>query len=142
MEQTAIFGPFLAMMLLTLLVWITMFVRRIRFLTMDDVSPTDLAVPGALAEISPARVSNPSDNLKNLFEIPVLFYALSLYLFATGQVDALHVGAAWVFVLFRVLHSVVHCTFNRVMLRFYLYLVAALAVWLMLGRALLAHFGG
>jgi hypothetical protein len=142
MEQTAIFGPFLAMMLLTLLVWITMFVRRIRFLTMDDVSPTDLAVPGALAEISPARVSNPSDNLKNLFEIPVLFYGLSLYLFATGQVDALHVGAAWVFVLFRVLHSVVHCTFNRVMLRFYLYLVAALAVWLMLGRALLAHFGG
>jgi hypothetical protein len=142
MEQTAIFGPFLAMMLLTLLVWITMFVRRIRFLTMDDVSPTDLAVPGALAEISPAHVSNPSDNLKNLFEIPVLFYGLSLYLFATGQVDALHVGAAWVFVLFRVLHSVVHCTFNRVMLRFYLYLVAALAAWLMLGRALLAHFGG
>ena len=142
MEQTAIFGPFLAMMLLTLLVWITMFVRRIRFLTMEDVSPTDLAVAGALAEISPAHVSNPSDNLKNLFEIPVLFYALSLYLFATGQVDALHVGAAWVFVAFRVLHSVVHCTFNRVMLRFYLYLVAALAVWLMLGRALLAHFGG
>jgi hypothetical protein len=37
-------------------------------------------------------------------------------------------AAAWVFAIFRVLHSAVHCTFNLVMLRFYLYLVSALAV--------------
>ena len=69
-------------------------------------------------------------------------YALCLYLFATAQVDCGHVAAGWVFVAFRTLHSAVHCTFNLVMLRFYLYLVATLAVWLMLGRAALAHFGG
>jgi hypothetical protein len=36
------------------------------------------------------------------------------------------------------------CTarFNLVMLRFYLYLVSTLAVWFMLARAALAHFGG
>jgi hypothetical protein len=39
-------------------------------------------------------VSNPSDNLKNLFEIPVLFYALALYLFITNQVDVAYVTAA------------------------------------------------
>ena len=38
-------------------------------------------------------MSNPSDNLKNLFEMPVLFYALSLYLYATSQVDGLYVAA-------------------------------------------------
>ena len=141
MDQSAIFGPFLATMGLTLVVWITMFARRIRFLTANEVDPHDLERPGALAEISPPGISNPSDNLKNLFEIPVLFYALCLYLHATGQVDALHVAAAWVFVVFRSLHSAVHCTYNRVMLRFYLYLVSALAVWLMLGRAAWAHWG-
>jgi len=36
----------------------------------------------------------------------------------------------------------VHCTFNLVMLRFYLYLVSTLAVWFMLARAAFAHFGG
>jgi len=135
--QTAIFGPFFATILLTFAVWVYMYVRRIRFLTSKAVDPKDMAVPGALAAISPPEVSNPSDNLKNLFEIPVLFYALALYLFATSQVDAAYVVAGWVFVGFRVLHSVVHCTINIVMLRFYLYLFSTLAVWFIAGRAAL-----
>jgi hypothetical protein len=142
MAQTSIFGPVFATMLLTLLVWVYMYVRRLGFITKNNISPRDLAVPGTLAQISPAAVSNPSDNLKNLFEVPVLFYALALYLFVTGQVDATYVTAAWVFVVFRALHSVVHCTFDLVMLRFYLYLIATLAAWFMVVRAALAHFGG
>jgi hypothetical protein len=141
MPQTAIFDPFFATMLLTLLVWVYMYVRRIHLIRSLRLSPKDMAIPGRLAELSPPEVSNPSDNLKNLFEIPVLFYALALYLFVTGQVDAVYVGAAWVFVAFRVLHSAVHCTFNLVMLRFYLYLVSTLAVWFMVGRAALQRLG-
>ncbi len=85
MAQTAIFGPFFATMLLTLLVWVYMYVRRIGFITKNGISPRDLAVPGKLARLSPAAVSSPSDNLKNLFEVLVLVYALALYLFVTGQ---------------------------------------------------------
>jgi hypothetical protein len=141
MDQTAIFGPFFAIMFLTIAVWIYMYVRRISFISSSKLSPQDLAVPGALAQVSPAAVSNPSDNLKNLFEIPVLFYALALYLFATRQVDKLYVDAAWVFVAVRALHSAVHCTFNIVLLRFYLYLIAAITVFFMAIRAALAYFG-
>jgi hypothetical protein len=142
MPQSAIFGPFFATMLLTLVVWVYMYVRRIHFITGSNLRPEDLAVPGALAQRSPAAVSNPSDNLKNLFEIPVLFYALVLYLFVTGRVDATYVNAGWLFVFFRMLHSAVHCTINLVMLRFYLYLISTLAVWFMFTRAALAHFAG
>jgi hypothetical protein len=141
MTQAAIFGPLFATVLLTFVVWVYMYIRRISFITSNKISSKDLAVPGALAQLSPPAVSNPSDNLKNLFEIPVIFYALALYLFATKQVDTVYVAAAWVFVAFRVLHSAVHCTFNLVMLRFYLYLFAALAVWLIAIRAALAYFG-
>jgi hypothetical protein len=141
MKQTAIFGPFFATMLLTLAVWVYMYIRRIAFISSSKVSPKDLAVSGALAQISPPAVANPSDNLKNLFEIPVLFYALALYLFATKQVDAAYVGAGWIFVGFRVLHSAVHCTFNLVLLRFYLYLFATLAVWFIAIRVALTYFG-
>lgn len=141
MEQSAIFGPVFAMIGLTFSVWVYMYARRIRFLTANDIDPKDLEAPGRLAEISPAAVSNPSDNLKNLFEIPVLFYALAIVLFVTGRVDSPYLAAAWTFVAFRALHSLMHCTRNIVMVRFYLYLVSALALWFMAARAALAHFG-
>jgi hypothetical protein len=138
MDQARIFGPFFATMLLTLFVWLFMFWRRIRFINGSRLAPNELAVPGRLAEISPPEVSNPSDNLKNLFEVPVLFYAMVLYLFVTQSVDGLYVSAAWMFAFFRTMHSAVHCTFNHVMLRFYLYFFSAAALWFMVLRAGLA----
>jgi hypothetical protein len=139
MQQNAIFSPFFAMILLTFIVWVYMYVRRIRFITNRKLTPKELE-PIAFAQISPPSISNPSDNLKNLFEMPILFYALVLYLFLTRQVDMVYVTAAWGFVLLRTMHSAVHCTFNRVMLRFYLYLYSAIALWFIAGRAALIHF--
>jgi hypothetical protein len=128
-------------MVLTLVVWAYMYVRRIGFIRGNRLAPADLAKPGELQRLSPPAVSNPSDNLKNLFEIPVLFYALALYLFATDQVDGGYLVAAWVFAAFRALHSAVHCTINIVMLRFWLYLISTVAVWYMLLRAAFAFLG-
>jgi hypothetical protein len=141
MSQAAIFGPVFGMILLTFLVWLYMYVRRISFITKNQLSPVDLAVPGALAQLSPPAVSNPSDNFQNLFEIPVLFYVLAVYLFVTEQVDTTYVAAGWIFFVFRVSHSAVHCTINIVMLRFYLYLLSTTAVWFIAARAALAAIG-
>lgn len=141
MAQSAILGPVYATIALTFVVWVYMYVRRIHFIQSRKLTPEELAVPGRLAELSPPEISNPSDNLKNLFEIPVLFYALALALLATGQVDGTYVAAAWVFVAFRALHSAVHCTINLVMLRFTLYAVSTLAVWFIAARAGLQHLG-
>jgi hypothetical protein len=51
------------------------------------------------------------------------------------------VTAAWIFATFRALHSAVACTVNIVNLRFFLYLIASLALFTMVFRAALAHFG-
>jgi hypothetical protein len=142
MNQTAIFGPFFATILLTLVVWVYMFARRVPFIQSSELTPEQLATPGALAAATPAAISNPSDNLKNLFEMPILFYALALFLFVTEQVDAAYVYAGWAFVGFRVLHSAVHCSFNLVILRFALYALSSLMVWFMFARAALGHLGG
>ena len=139
MSQNAIFAPVFATLLLTFVVWVYMYVRRIRFIEANDLTPEQLSLPGALAELSPPEVSNPSDNFKNLFEIPVLFYVLSIYLFVSNQVDVLYVAAAWIFVVFRILHSAVHCTVNIVMLRFYLYAISTVAIWFIAGRAALQY---
>ncbi len=139
MAQTAIFGPMFAMILLTIAVWTYMYARRIPFI--QSLDPKIALTPAKLAELSPPAVANPSDNLKNLFEIPVIFYALALYLFATDQVDGVYLGAAWIFAIFRALHSAVHCTVNVVLVRFALYAVSTLAVWFMAARAALHYLG-
>jgi hypothetical protein len=136
MEQTAIFAPFFLMMVLTLIVWFYMYAKRIPFLQKSRMDLNKLT-PAELARMSPPSVSNPSDNLKNLFEIPTLFYGVVLYLYVTHNVDAVYLVAAWTFAVFRVLHSAVHCTLNIVILRFWLYAISTLAVWFMIIRAAL-----
>lgn len=139
MEPQSIFAPFFAQMLLTLVVWVYMYARRIPFIVSSQLKPEQMT-PAELARLSPPAVSNPSDNLKNLFEIPTLFYALVLYLFVTQHVDGVYVTAAWAFVGFRVLHSLMHCTANIIIVRFWLYAISTLALWFMLGRAALGVF--
>jgi len=139
MNQTAIIFPFVGTMLLTMVVWIYMYARRIPFIMRNQFPPEQLT-PLEFARLSPPAVANPSDNLKNLFELPAIFYAVVLYLYATQQVDGSYLVAAWIFFGFRVLHSAVHCTFNFVPLRFCLYLISALALWFMVVRIALQVF--
>ena len=134
MTQTDIFVPFLGMIVLTLIVWVFMYSKRLPFIFENRFKPEEIT-PDELNRLSPAAVRNPSDNLKNLFEVPVLFYAICLYLYVTRQVDMTYVVAAWVFLVFRVLHSAVHCLTDNVMLRFGLYCVSAAAIWFMALRA-------
>lgn len=137
MNQSAIFRPFLTVMLLTLIVWFYMYAKRIPLIQKSKIDPNTLTA-AELARISPPSVSNPSDNLKNLFELPTLFYGLTLYLFVVNKVDQTYLIAAWGFAVFRVLHSAVHCTINIVLLRFWLYCISALALWFIVVRAALS----
>lgn len=136
MNPISIFAPFFAMIALTVVVWIYMYARRIPFIVRSNFTPEQLS-PVELARLSPPAVSNPSDNLKNLFELPTLFYALVLCLYVTNHVDATFVWAAWLFVGLRVLHSAVHCTFNFVPLRFWLYAAGSLLLGFIAVRAAL-----
>jgi hypothetical protein len=136
MDQYQIFGPMFAMMLLTILVWVYMYAKRIPFINSLKLE-ADQITPAELASRSPPAVSNPSDNLKNLFEVPVLFYAMSLYLFVTGSADTTYLVAAWAYVALRAAHSAVHCTINIVMLRFIIYALSCACVFFIVLRAAL-----
>jgi hypothetical protein len=140
MNSRSIFAPFFAMIALTFVVWVYMYARRIPFILRSKFTPEQLT-PVELARLSPPAVSNPSDNLKNLFELPTVFYALVLFLYLANRVDATYLWAAWLFVGFRVLHSAVHCTCNFVPLRFWLYAGGALSLWFIAARAVLELLG-
>ncbi len=131
----------LGMMILTAIVWFFMYAKRIPAMKRARVPAQTYTTPEKAIELLPDSVNYPAYNLKNLFELPVLFYALCLVLYVTATVDLTYVVSAWVFFVFRVLHSFVHCTSNVVMLRFYLYCISALALWFMLVRAAIDIFG-
>lgn len=78
-----------------------------------------------------------SDNLMNLFEMPVLFYALCAVAIGTHVVTVNFVRAAWVYVALRAAHSAIHCTYNEVMHRFIVYAISCLWLFGMWGAAAL-----
>lgn len=139
MNGEAIFLPMLATMTLTAFVWHYMYARRIPAMRRAGVSAQTYTTPDKTVEYLSDEVNYSANNLKNLFEVPVLFYGLCLYLFVSGNVDTAYVIGAWLFFAFRTCHSIVHCTKNVVMVRFVLYSGAALALWFMLGRALIGE---
>lgn len=128
--------PMLGMMLLTLVVWVTMYIQRIGYCIRNRVRTQDLTTPDRVAELIPAPVSYSAYNFRNLLELPVLFYVLCLFLYVANSVDEWYLIAAWLFVALRVVHSVIHCTVNIVIWRFVVYFVSALALWYMLLRVL------
>jgi len=67
----------------------------------------------------------------NQFELPVLFYVLTILEYVTHLAGLLFVVLAWVFVIFRYLQAYVHVTSNQIRVRGAFFGVAALALAIM-----------
>jgi hypothetical protein len=70
-------------------------------------------------------------SFSNQFELPVLFYVLTILAYVTHHAGLLFVALAWVFVIFRLCQAYVHVTSNKVMLRGAFFGVSALALAIM-----------
>jgi len=81
----------------------------------------------------PARTAQTAFSFSNQFELPVLFYVLTILEWMTRHAGVLFVALAWVFVVFRVLQAFVHVTSNIVRLRGTFYIVGALVLMIMWG---------
>jgi hypothetical protein len=78
----------------------------------------------------PKRTTQFANSFGNQFELPVLFYVLTILAYLTHWAGFVFVILAWIFVIFRLLHAYVHVTSNVVRLRGSLYGVAAAALFL------------
>lgn len=139
-EQAAILTPVLAMLLLAFVVWIVMFITRFKAIGELKVKPDAINTPDAVDNLLPNYARYPGHNFKNLFEVPVLFYVMCFYLAATGTADSIAINCAWLFVSFRVLHSIVQCSYNNVTHRFAAYLFSSIALWVLVIRSAMDLF--
>jgi hypothetical protein len=71
------------------------------------------------------------NNLKNQFELPVLFYAACLALYVSTADNAATIALAWLFVLSRYAHSYLHLTSNRLRYRRPAFLVGFFTLMIM-----------
>jgi hypothetical protein len=106
----------LALVLLTFAVALRLFYVRITEMRERRVHPqaasTSLEMAAKLQRVQAA------DNFKNLFETPVLFYALVGISIAASYTPTWLVIGSWAYVALRACHSYIHCTYNRVVHRF------------------------
>ena len=126
--SSSILQPVAAMVMLTMIVWVVMVVRRVGYMMANRIDPQRVSTLELVNSILPEHVNRPSNNFKNLFELPVLFYAVCLALLASNNVDASFTALAWAFVALRAVHSAIQCTVNIVRLRFAAYLLSSLAL--------------
>ena len=127
--------PAFALIALTLFVQVRLGLKRVAALKARRV---DMAYYKTYDEgREPADLRAWSRHLVNLYEAPVLFYALVVIAYVTGQAGALPVGLAWAYVALRFVHSGVHLGSNNLLLRFRVF-AASFACLVALAGVLLA----
>ena len=112
LQQSLIFQPMGVLALLTFIVLIQVPIRRFRAAFAGHVTADDFKL-GESARV-PGDVSLPNRNYMNLTELPVLFYVLCLMLYVSNSLNHMMLVLAWVYVGLRVLHSLIHVTYNHV----------------------------
>lgn len=113
MNQTAIFWPVLAHVLLIYIVYGVLGRRRYGAVKSGEAKVGQYKVRST----EPASSATVAANLSNQFELPVLFYVLCLTLHVTNGVNYLTLALMWIFVASRCFHAWVHLTSNNLLLR-------------------------
>ena len=116
------------MVTLTLMVWLFMYYKRLSYVTKHRILADELCTPEKVNSLLPESVNAPSNNLKNLFEMPVIFYVVIFIAATIPDHTIISNIAAWSFLFFRVIHSFIHCLDGKVLPRFIVYILSTLSL--------------
>jgi hypothetical protein len=144
MTRDWIFVPVIVQVLMTLLIYVRLIKVKIREMKAGKV---DMARRGLHEDAWGEAVLQINNNIRNQFELPVLFYVMCAILWALDSVHGLAMAAASVFVLSRIAHAMIHLGSNYIPNRrrsftvgwWVLMVMVLLIAWELLRRA--AGFG-
>jgi len=128
MSTAMILAPLFAQVLLTFAVMLGMMAFRTHSLQSGETRFEDIAMREPNWPRQSALLGN---CFSNQFELPVLFYVLTILAMFTKHADFLFVVLAWIFVAFRILQAFVHVTSNNVRFRGGFYGIAAIVLLIM-----------
>lgn len=128
-DTTAMFWPMIAHALLVFILYYMLSLRRGAAVRSGNVEIRQFKEN--LSE--PAESLLVHNNLKNQFELPMIFHAGVLAIFICNADNIITIALAWIFVISRYAHSYVHITSNRLLLRRPLFMLGFMATVLMWG---------
>lgn len=144
--DSEILQPVAVLAVWSLVMWLWLYATRLPAMARAKIDGTkmvgttgrslrdDLVAKG---EVRPSWVA---DNYNHLMEQPTVFYAVALVIALTGTGDGLNATLAWAYVAFRIAHSLVQATVNRVIVRFSLHALGTLPLIALTLHALMAVF--
>ncbi|MEX0644209.1 MAG: MAPEG family protein [Parvularculaceae bacterium] len=130
LPQLVLFGAILAQALLTIALYAMLI--RARFGVPRAELRKEMAYDQSAWPVKARLVSN---SVTSQFELPILFYVGALLALQVGTVDIALAALAWLFVVLRVAHAVIHTGKNIVMRRFGVFFagfVTLIAFWIWL----------
>ena len=130
MQPSPILGPIVALVAWSLVMMLWMAATRLPAMRRKGIRIGTL-VGGRGADLDGVledSIQWKSHNYSHLMEQPTVFYAVALSLALMDQGDGLNLALAWIYVGLRIAHSLVQAIFNRVLVRFLLFLLSSLAL--------------
>jgi hypothetical protein len=103
-------------------------VRKTRALKTDKVDMKKTALDN---DAWPGYVLMVSNNIRNQFQVPVLFYVLCFMFYILDAVTVLALSLAWAFVVSRIIHAYIHMSSNFVPARFSVFTIGFVIMVLM-----------
>ena len=112
-------------------VWLRLGSDRLGELRSRRIHPQQVATAKQMGETLQNVQS--ADHFRNLFEVPVLFYALCGFLAITKLTTLLLLACAWGYVVLRAAHAYIHLTSNKVVRRFQVFVASTIVLYVMWG---------
>ncbi|ODA66526.1 MAPEG family protein [Methyloligella halotolerans] len=127
MSIQSILLPMFVQVLLTFILLFWMIGLRLQALRRGQVRAEAIALRESKW---PPRVIQIGNAFHNQLEVPVLFYVVMLLALTTQTLDLFVLVLAWMFVISRIVHAVIHVTSNSLQHRTPVFLIGAIAVLL------------
>jgi hypothetical protein len=139
MYAHGLLAPVLALAAWTFVMWVWMYAVRIPAMRKARTDLREAERTGVLD--LPRAAQRPAENYNHLHEQPTVFYAVALAAQIGGAADTINIGLAWAYVALRVVHSLVQATANIIIVRFWIFVTASLALAALLARTIVALIG-
>lgn len=120
MNQTIIFYPLLIQIILILVLYILLGIEKSKAVKAGNVDRKKTALHN---DAWPDHVLKVSNNIRNQFETPTLFFVLSLVLFSLKAVDMTVMILCCAYVASRIVHAYIHITSNYVPKRLAVFMI-------------------
>ncbi len=124
MYEHGMITPVVALVIWSLIMLIWLYATRIPAMAKAKMKPGQ----ASKAQMEALPSANPANNYNHLMEQPTLFYAICFALQLMGQTHDINIGLAWLYVVIRIVHSLVQATVNIIIIRFLIFVLGSLVL--------------